>query len=95
MHKKSTSWLIVRILGLISLAIASYQLYEYLVNVSMVVAQLNSGIPLEGTLRLINLRWDPFVGFIFFSALSLYFLKFGSKVHGWLMSAGGGKSENS
>ena len=89
MHKKSTSWLIVRILGLISLAIAFYQLYGFLVNVSTVVAHSNSDIPLEGTMRLINLRWDPFVGFIFFSALSLYFLKFGAKVHGWLMSAGG------
>ena len=94
MNKESTAWLIVRLLGLISVAIGLFQLYGFVVNLSYVLAQLSSSVPAEGTLRLVNLRWDPFFGFVFWGVLSIYFLKFGATVHELLIKEGR-KGENS
>lgn len=94
MNKNSAAWLVVRILGVISLGIACYQLYEFMINLIAVIASSKQELPSNGTLRLVNIRWDPFVGFVFFSLISVCFLKYGLTVHK-LLIAESGASENS
>lgn len=94
MNKSSAAWLVVRILGVISIAIACYQLYDFMINFIAVIASSQQELPSNGTLRIVNLRWNPFVGFIFFSLLSVYLLKFGLAVHK-LLTAECSTSENS
>lgn len=88
------AWLIVRFFGLISIAIGLYQLYEFAVDLSHVLAQTSSTTSENETLRLVNLRWEPFVGFVFWGVLSVYFLRFGTTVHRWLIREGN-SNENS
>ena len=81
MNKSSAAWLVIRIAGLISLGIACYQLYEFMVNIISVAASSKQELSSNGTLRLMNLRWDPFLGFVFFSLFSVYLLRFGLTIH--------------
>ena len=94
MSKSSLAWLVVRILGLVSIAVALYHLYELILNVIEVVASSQQESLAGGTIRLANFRWDPLLGFVLFSSLSLYFLKFGLTIHN-LLTNENGSSENS
>ena len=81
MNKNSAAWLVIRVLGVISLGIACYQLYGFILNLVAVFSSSQQELQSSDTLRLVNLRWDPFLGFVFFSLLSVYLLNFGLGVH--------------
>ena len=90
MDKNSIAWLVVRVLGLISLGVAFYKLYMFILNlVGVFVTSTQQEISSNGTLYLVNLNWDPFIGFLFFFGVSVYFLKFGSTIHKLLIKEGG------
>ena len=57
-----------------------------MINLIAVIASSQQELPSSGTLHLVNLRWDPFVGFVIFSLLSVYLLKFGLTVHKLLIA---------
>ena len=87
MNTNSTAWLIIRLIGLILIAIGFYQLYVFIINVIVVITHSHQPI-VNNTLNLISLRWEPFLGFIFFSILSLYFLKYGQGIQKLLVKEG-------
>ena len=84
MSNESTSWKLVKLLGVVSLFAASFYLLQiiifaiYYFSIDPVVAVDANGIE---TIRLPNMHWDPFINFAFFSLSSVYFLKFGKLAH--------------
>lgn len=88
MLKESAAWLIIRTLGLLCLGVSAFQAFDFLMNV---IAIISYDAPVPGeTIRLPNLRFDPLLGSLVFLALSVYFLKYGQAVHGWLLKEGRG-----
>ncbi|MCH8542543.1 MAG: hypothetical protein LAT61_03125 [Alcanivorax sp.] len=88
MQKDKAAWLTIRILGLLCLGTAACMAFGFVMNVIAVFA-FGSAAPVSGdTLRLLNLRLDPLLGAFFFAALSVYLLRFGQVVHGWLIREG-------
>lgn len=90
MHKESAAWLIIRTFGLLCLGTAAYLAFDFVMNIIAIIS-FEPATPLRGdTIRLPNLRYDPLVGALVFMVLSVYFLKFGQMVHGWLLKEGRG-----
>ena len=89
LNKNSAAWLVVRVLGLVSLGLACYQLYGFTINLIAVVPNLQQTLPSNGTLRLVNLRWEPFFCFVFLSLLAVYLLRYGLIIHKLLMRESG------
>ncbi|MES9974458.1 MAG: hypothetical protein ABW094_09370 [Candidatus Thiodiazotropha sp.] len=94
MQKESAIWLVIRVIGLIFLFFAIYQLYEFPMNVLIVVTYPKESAQSSGLVRLPNLRWGPFFEFILLSTVSLYFLIYGALIYRWLAREGN-RSENS
>lgn len=68
--------------------------FEFVMNVLAIVS-FDAVVPAGGdTVRIPNLRLKPLVGVLILVVLSVYFLRFGQVVHGWLLREGGG-GENS
>ncbi len=85
LSNESTSWKLVRFLGVGSLFAASYYLLQiliftifYLSAEPMIVGVDTNGIQ---TRRLPNINWDPIINFAFFMLWSVYFFKFGKLAH--------------
>jgi hypothetical protein len=94
LNKSAMAWLVVRVFGVISLGLAAHQLYVFTLNFIVFLAITKQESLPGGSLRLVNLRWDPLFGFVFFSLLSTYLLKCGQAIHRLLIKEGG-ESEKS
>ena len=84
LSNESTSWKLVKLLGVASLFAASFYLLQiilfaiYYFSIDPVFTVDANGIE---TVRLPNMNWAPFINFAFFLLSSVYFLKFGKLAH--------------
>ncbi len=84
MSNESTSWKLVKLLGVASLFASSFYLLQiflfaiFYFSIDPIVTVDANGIE---TVRLPNMNWTPFINFAFFSLSSVYFLKFGNLAH--------------
>ena len=85
MQKEVSAWLIIRTFGLVSLCIALFQAFAFLINV--VAISLYEITPTEqaAILHLPNLNWMPFFSAFLFIILAVYFLSYGKTIHTWLL----------
>ncbi len=85
--KDDAAWLIVRTLGVLSLSWGAFLLFEFLLNI-LVVLTYEPPEYMKGqeTIRLPNLNWNPFIGFLFLSVLAIYLLRWGQFFHKILLN---------
>ena len=88
MSKESAAWLVLRVIGLIFLMCGIIQLYDFALNAFSVIVISNMEQPENGTLHLVNLRWDPVLHTIFLISAAIYFLWYGTFFHRLLTKEG-------
>ncbi len=81
MSKGDATWLIVRTLGVLCLGWTFFLLFEFLINILVIVTyEPPEYMKGQETIRLPNLNWNPLVGSAFLGDLSIYLLNFGQFV---------------
>lgn len=89
MSKDSAAWLVLRVVGLVFLIAAAMQIYAFLSTVIAYLSIPNVAADESGTLRLVNLPWDPMIHAVWLGISAVYFLRYGVFMHKVLVNEGG------